>query len=44
VSVGAVRHIGVIHHFMMLNALRPTRAADAAIRATSGFLRRTLDH
>jgi acetyl esterase len=42
VSVTAVRYQGVIHDFVMLNALRETHAADAAIRQAISFLRQTL--
>jgi hypothetical protein len=33
---------GTIHDFVMLNALRETHAADAAIRQAISFLRQTL--
>jgi len=42
VPVTAVRYQGVIHDFVMLNALRGTRAAGAAIRQAIAFLRTTL--
>jgi acetyl esterase/lipase len=42
VSVTAVRCQGVIHDFVMLNALRETHAADAAIRQAIAFLSQTL--
>jgi acetyl esterase/lipase len=42
VPVTAVRYQGVIHDFVMLNALRETHAADAAIRQAISFLRQTL--
>src|SRR5947207_5425203 len=38
VPVTAVRYQGVIHDFVMLNALRETHAADAAIRQAIAFL------
>jgi acetyl esterase/lipase len=42
VPVTAVRYAGAIHDFVMLNALRGTHAADAAIKQASGFLRQAL--
>ncbi|GHH28258.1 alpha/beta hydrolase [Streptomyces lanatus] len=39
VPVTAVRYQGIIHDFVMLNALRETRAADAAIGQAIGVLR-----
>ncbi|MDI9835785.1 alpha/beta hydrolase [Streptomyces sp. KAU_LT] len=39
VPVTAVRYQGAIHDFVMLNALRGTRAADAAIKQAIGVLR-----
>jgi acetyl esterase/lipase len=42
VPVTAVRYQGIIHDFVMLNALRETRAADAAITQATGFLRTAL--
>jgi acetyl esterase len=42
VSVTAVRCQGIIHDFVMLNALRETQAADAAIRQAIAFLSQTL--
>jgi acetyl esterase/lipase len=42
VPVTAVRYQGIIHDFVMLNALRGTRAATAAIAQASGFLRDAL--
>nr|WP_221380726.1 alpha/beta hydrolase [Actinoplanes polyasparticus] len=42
VAVTAVRYQGIIHDFVMLNALRPTHAADAAINQAIGFLREAL--
>ena len=38
VAVTAVRYQGIIHDFVMLNALRETHAADAAIKQAIGFL------
>lgn len=38
VAVTAVRYQGVIHDFVMLNALRDTHAAEAAIRQAIEFL------
>ncbi|QUQ69453.1 alpha/beta hydrolase [Kutzneria sp. CA-103260] len=42
VPVTAVRYQGVIHDFVMLNALRGTHAADAAINQAAEFLTRAL--
>ena len=42
VAVTAVRYQGVIHDFVMLNALRETNAADAAIRQAIAFLSEAL--
>jgi acetyl esterase len=42
VPVTAARYGGIIHDFVMLNALRETHAADAAIRQAIGFLKRAL--
>ena len=42
VPVTAVRYQGIIHDFVMLNALRETHAADAAIKQASGFLSEAL--
>src|SRR5436305_1183755 len=42
VDVTATRYEGVIHDFVMLNALRETNAADAAINQAVTFLRRGL--
>lgn len=42
VPVTAVRYQGVIHDFVMLNALRPTHAAEAAIGQAAAFLRTAL--
>ncbi|MFI9811182.1 alpha/beta hydrolase [Saccharothrix variisporea] len=42
VPVTAVRYTGIIHDFVMLNALRGTHAAQAAIEQASGFLARVL--
>ena len=43
VPVTAVRYQGIIHDFVMLNALRETHAADAAIKQAISFLREALD-
>ena len=42
VDVTATRYEGVIHDFVMLNALRETNAADAAIAQASAYLREAL--
>jgi acetyl esterase len=42
VPVTAVRYQGIIHDFVMLNALRGTHAADAAINQAIATLRTTL--
>ncbi|MFE2125287.1 MULTISPECIES: alpha/beta hydrolase [Streptomyces] len=42
VPVTAVRFQGIIHDFVMLNALRGTHAAEAAIELAVGTLRRVL--
>jgi acetyl esterase/lipase len=42
VAVTAVRYQGIIHDFVMLNALRETHAAEAAITQAIGFLRSAL--
>ncbi|MGI5523854.1 alpha/beta hydrolase [Micromonospora sp. CA-259024] len=42
VPVTAVRYQGVIHDFVMLNALRGTHAAEAAINQAIAFLRTAL--
>jgi acetyl esterase/lipase len=42
VPVTAVRYQGIIHDFVMLNALRGTQAATAAIAQASEFLREAL--
>jgi acetyl esterase len=42
VPVTAVRYQGVIHDFVMLNALRGTHAAQAAITQAAGFLHQAL--
>lgn len=42
VPVTAVRYQGVIHDFVMLNALRETHAADAAITQAVTVLRGAL--
>jgi acetyl esterase/lipase len=43
VAVTATRYQGIIHDFVMLNALRSTHAAQAAITQAVGFLRTALD-
>jgi acetyl esterase len=42
VPVTAVRYRGIIHDFMMLNALRSSNAAEAAIRQAADFLKTAL--
>ncbi|MBP2325229.1 acetyl esterase/lipase [Kibdelosporangium banguiense] len=42
VPVTAVRYQGIIHDFVMVNALRETHAAEAAITQAIGVLRRAL--
>lgn len=42
VPVTAVRYLGIIHDFVMLNALRETHAAGAAIAQAIAFLREAL--
>jgi acetyl esterase len=42
VPVTAVRYQGIIHDFVMLNALRETHAADAAIKQATQFLAEAL--
>jgi acetyl esterase len=42
VPVTAVRYQGIIHDFVMLNALRETHAAGAAIKQAVGFLSEAL--
>jgi acetyl esterase len=42
VPVTAVRYQGIIHDFVMLNALRGTAAADAAIAQASAVMRAAL--
>jgi acetyl esterase/lipase len=42
VAVTAVRYQGIIHDFVMLNALRGTKAAESAINQAIGFLREAL--
>jgi acetyl esterase len=42
VPVTAVRYQGVIHDFVMVNALRETHAAEAAITQAIGVLRKAL--
>ncbi|RDI35103.1 alpha/beta hydrolase [Lentzea flaviverrucosa] len=43
VPVTAVRYAGAIHDFVMLNALRGTHAAEAAINQATAFLRKALN-
>ncbi|MFD5089766.1 alpha/beta hydrolase [Amycolatopsis thailandensis] len=43
VPVTAVRYQGVVHDFVMLNTLRETHAADAAIKQAVGVLRAALE-
>jgi acetyl esterase/lipase len=42
VEVTAIRYEGVIHDFVMLNALRGTNAASAAIAQAIAYLRNAL--
>ncbi|MEU3339839.1 alpha/beta hydrolase fold domain-containing protein, partial [Streptomyces sp. NPDC006668] len=42
VAVTAVRYQGIIHDFVMLNALRETHAAEAAINQAVATLRAAL--
>ena len=42
IPVTAVRYQGIIHDFMMLNALRSTNAAEAAIGQAVDFLKNAL--
>jgi acetyl esterase/lipase len=42
IDVTATRYEGVIHDFVMLNALRDTKAAEAAIAQAVDFLKRAL--
>ena len=42
VPVTATRYLGVIHDFVMLNALRDTNGADGAINQANAFLTRVL--
>jgi acetyl esterase len=42
VPVTAVRYAGIIHDFVMVNALRETHAAEAAINQAAAFLARAL--
>ena len=42
VDVTATRYEGIIHDFVMLNALRGTNAAEAAIAQAVGYLREAL--
>jgi acetyl esterase len=44
VAVTAVRYQGIIHDFVMLNALRGTHAAEGAITQAAGYLRQALHH
>jgi len=44
VPVTAVRYAGAIHDFVMLNALRGTHAAEAAINQAAAFLREALEN
>ncbi|BAU87707.1 lipase [Streptomyces laurentii] len=44
VPVTAVRYQGIIHDFVMLNALRDTHAANSAIELTIRTLRQALTH
>jgi hypothetical protein len=37
-----VRYQGIIHDFVMLNALRGTNAAEGAITQATAFLRKAL--
>ena len=43
VPTTSVRYNGIIHDFMMLNPLRPTRAATGAIEQAAHVLRAALD-
>jgi acetyl esterase len=43
VAVTAARYAGIVHDFVMLDALRNTRAADAAIAQAVSFLGNALD-
>ena len=43
VPVAAVSYQGIIHDFVMLNALRETHAADAAIKQAIASLRESLE-
>jgi acetyl esterase/lipase len=42
VEVTAIRYEGIIHDFVMLNALRSTNAAEAAITQAIAYLRKAL--
>ena len=42
VDVAATRYEGIIHDFVMINDLRHTNAADAAIRQSIEYLREAL--
>ncbi len=44
VPTTAVRYGGIIHDFVMLNALHETQAAQAAIRQANDFLHAALHH
>lgn len=43
VPVTAVRYQGIIHDFVMLNALRGTNAAEGAITQANGYRRHALN-
>lgn len=43
VAVRAVRFLGAIHDFVMLDTLRGTHAAEGAITMAIGVLRRALE-
>ena len=42
VPVTAVRYLGAMHDFMMLNAVSKSHAADAAMKQTCRALKRAL--
>ena len=42
VDVTATRYEGIVHDFVMLNALRSTNAADAAIAQAITYIRKAL--
>ena len=46
VDVSSTRYEGIIHDFVMLNALRDTNAAQAAVEQATSYLRDALadDH